>query len=115
MAPEDALVWTQRLAPAEDPVETFVAFGDAVMGEAIRAACDALGVHTEVGPTQLVEDTVGGCLLATHAPPDTVLIGAKLLVEVGAEGGAGEQEFEAYCHLLFDAKIVSAMLRTLGR
>jgi hypothetical protein len=85
------------------------------MGEAIRAACDALGVHTEVGPTQLVEDTVGGCLLATHAPPDTVLIGAKLLVEVGAEGGAGEQEFEAYCHLLFDAKIVSAMLRTLGR
>lgn len=115
MAPEDALAWTKRLAPAADPVATFVEVGDAIMAESIRAACNALNVNTEIGPTKLVEDTVGGCLLATHAPPDTVLIGAKLLVEIGQEGEADEQSFEAFCHLLFDAKIVSAMLRTPDR
>ena len=113
MAPEDALAWTRQLSPDADPIKTFLELGDAVLDESIRAASDVLGLTTEIGPAQLVEDSVAGCLLATHAPPDTVLIGAKLLVEVGQEGAASEREYEAYCHLLLEAKIVSAMLREL--
>lgn len=113
MDPADALAWARRLAPERDAIEVFVGAGEVVLGAALRAAGDALGIPTEVGPSQLVEDSLGGCLLATHAPPDTVLIGAKLRIETGAEDGDDEACHEAFCHLLLDAKLVSAMLRTL--
>ena len=113
MDPEAALAWARHLAPEADPLATFLGAGDVVLGAAIRAAGDALGLPTEVGACQLVEDTLGGCLLATHAPPDTVLIGAKLVVETGREGGDDEQQHEAFCHLLLDAKLVGAMLRSI--
>jgi len=113
MDPEDALAWARRLAPEGDAIATFLAASETVLGAAIRAAGDALGLPTEVGTCQLVEETLGGCLLATHAPPDTVLIGAKLQVETGEEGASDETCHEAFCHLLLDAKLVSAMLRTL--
>ncbi len=113
MDPEAALAVARRLAPEGDAIETFLGLGEVALGAAIRAAGDALGLPTEVAACRLVEDTAGGCLLATHAPPDTVLIGAKLQVETGAEGADDEERHDAYCHLLLDAKLVSAMLRTL--
>lgn len=113
MDPADALAWARSLSGDGDPIEVFLRASEVVLGAAIRAAGDALGVPTEVGPSQLVEDSLGGCLLATHAPPDTVLIGAKLQLETGDEGSEGETCHEAFCHLLLDAKLVTAMLRTL--
>ncbi len=113
MDPEAALAWARRLEPEGDAIATFLGAGDVVLGAAMLAAGDALGLPTEVGACRLVEDTLGGCLLATHAPPDTVLIGAKLQVETGEEGSDDEERHEAFCHLLLDAKLVSAMLRTV--
>jgi hypothetical protein len=113
MDPEAALAWARSLAPEADPIATFLGAAEVVLGAAIRAASDALALPTEVAACQLVEETLGGCLLATHAPPDTVLIGAKLQVETGQEGAASETQHEAFCHLLLDAKLVSAMLQSI--
>ncbi len=113
MDPEAALAWSRALAPGADAIATFLGAGDVLLGSVIRAASDVLGLPTELGACQLVEDTLGGCLLATHAPPDTVLIGAKLVVETGAEGAADEQTHDATFHLLLDGKLVGAMLQTI--
>ena len=107
MEPEQALAFARAADPDADAIDVFLDLGRYVLSGAFTAASDVIGLPTQIGEPSLIEYTMAGCLLATHAPPDTVVVGAKLLVEVDGV------DHDAFCHLLLDAKIVSVMLRTL--
>ncbi len=95
--PDDAqgLLAAAASAGASDPLARFTRLGTSII-ETLAPA--VLGTPIELVGPRLVEDSVAAALLQTHAPADTVLLSARLVVadEVRARGGV--------FYLLMDAK-----------
>ena len=68
----------------------------------------ALNREPDLGPASLMEESIAGCLIATHAPSDTVVVCSLLRLL------AGGQYFDANLYLLLDPKHMSAMLGALS-
>lgn len=108
MDPEDALAWARADSGSTDPVATYLEIGGRILSCVIEAASRTMGVPTEVGQARLEESSLVGCLLATHAPSDTVLIRTRVEIE------AGHQQLPAEVCLLMEPKIVSTLLGALS-
>ncbi len=108
MEPEDALAWARADGSEGDPVATYLDLAREVLSSVIISASAALGVETEIGRPKLVERTLGGCLLSTHAPSDTVLTSSRLRLQ------AGRMYYDASLHLLMEPKVMGAMLGALN-
>ena len=80
---------------AADPLGRFTRLGASII-EGLAPA--VLGAPVEAAAPRLVEDSVAAALLQTHAPADTLLVSARLVVadETHAWGGV--------LYLLMDAK-----------
>jgi hypothetical protein len=108
MEPEDALAWSRADGGGGSPIETYVALAGDVLGAVALTAAEALDVEIELGESRLEEESVGGCLLRTHAPSDTVVVASRLEIR------AGGQPLTAYLLLLMEPKVVSALLGALA-
>ena len=108
MDPEEALAWSLADGDQSRPVETYVELGETVLKSIADAAGEALGIEVEAGPSRLEETTVAGCLVATHAPPDVVLLSSRVEVRVAG------QWLSAELHLLMPPKVISRLLRALA-
>ncbi len=87
-----------------DPLVRFCELGVAIIHTLVH---DALGGHSQPSPPVLVEDTVAGTLLRTHAPADTALLSVRVVIadEQAARGGV--------LYLLLDPKSLAALTSEL--
>jgi len=109
LEPEEALAWARAHSSGDDDaVRTFVELGECALAAVVRAASSALGVETELCEASLQEHTLGGCLLATHAPSDTMLTSSRLRVT------SGGQLLDAHFYMLMEPKMMSALLGALS-
>jgi len=108
MEPEDALAWSLADGGRGTPVETYVTLGAAVLGAVVTCAAEALGVEVELGAPRLEEDSIGACLVRTHAPSDTVVVSSRIEVR------AGGQPAVAHLLLIMEPKVISALLGALA-
>ncbi len=108
MEPEDALGWACADGNRSDPVATYVELGGHVMEAVIEGAGRALGGESVLGPAKLMELSLAGCLIETHAPSDTVVVSSLLRLH------AGGQVLDANLYLLLDTKHMSAILGALS-
>jgi hypothetical protein len=107
MAPGDAMESARGLTPEAGPVEGYVDLGGQILEPVVEAAAKELGRAHEIGAPRLVEDTVGGCLLCTHAPSDTLLVSARILILDDDEGS-----WVSHLYLLLDSKWAGAFANT---
>jgi len=108
MDPEDALAWSLADGGDGPPVEAYLDVAGRVLEAIALTAAEAIGVEVELGAARLEEDTVGGCLLRTHAPSDTVVVSSRIEVR------AGGQTLPAQLLLVMEPKVVSALLGALA-
>ncbi|MCG8590186.1 MAG: hypothetical protein MJE66_12915 [Proteobacteria bacterium] len=109
MAPEHALAWIRSTPGGDDPLRTYVSLGRTVLRGGVHGLMHALQTEDqgELGAPSLVEDSVAGALLATHAPSDTALLSLALCVRMG------DQSWPAYLYTLLDPKAFSSLLAGL--
>lgn len=103
MDPEHALEWLQGPGPAGPELEHFLERCQRLMGELAGAAL-RFDAPCIVGPARLEEGSLAEAVVGTHAPSDTLVLGATL--HVGSEGG----DWPAVAILLVDPKPLLAHL-----
>lgn len=106
MAPEDALGWVRGdwgRDRAGGEIERFLALAGEVLRDCTAALAQAEGAVAALDAT-LAEDPVVAILLATHAPSDTLVLSAELLV---ADGETHRPTFLAW---MLDAKGLMGLL-----
>ena len=107
LEPEEALVWA-RVGDAPDPLDAFVALGRVLLEGVAASLSEVLRVETSLHDARLVE-TSEPCLLAeTHAPSDTLVVSARLRIEVRDEA------VSAVAHLLIEPKYFARLLSSLA-
>jgi len=102
LEPEDALFWL-RLIGSDDPLEDFVSLGRGLLEHAVSATAEAFGASAKPGPPRLVEDSVVAIVLGTHAPSDTLILGARIDLT------AGGRSLPVRIHLLFEPKVFETL------
>ena len=107
LEPEDALVWA-RMASAAEPLEGFLALGRGVLEGLATAIGEALRRATPLEEPRLREDSEPCLLAATHAPADTLVVSARLRVEVR------DETLGAAVHLLLEPKSFGRLLARLS-
>lgn len=113
LEPHDALRWVRVAAPDAEPLESFVWLGGCVLREWLAGLGRAFGVAPRLGRVALREDPVVAVALATHAPPDTAIVCARISVGWG-EDDVGEGRTLAAClYLLVEPKLLVSLLSGL--
>ena len=107
LEPEDALVWA-RVGGAPDPLESFVALGRLLLEGVAGALSEVLRGTTSFHDACLVETSEPCLLAATHAPSDTLVISARLRIDVRDEA------VSAVAHLLVEPKYFARLLSALA-
>lgn len=107
LEPEEALAWA-RVGGAPDPLETFVALGRVVLEGVAATLSDGLRMATAFHDARLVETSEPCLLAATHAPSDTLVVSARLRIEVRDEA------VSAVAHLLVEPKHFARLLSALA-
>lgn len=113
LEPHDALRWIRSAAPGEDPLAAFVEIGARVLAEWTTALARAFGVHACPGRAGLREDSVVGVALATHAPPCTALLCARLSLAQGDDDVGEGHSLPAFLYLMVESKLIAALLPAL--
>jgi hypothetical protein len=108
LEPEDALAWTLAGGDCANPLSKYVDLGGVVLRSIVEAAAAALGTASEAAEPRLIEDSLAGTLLGTHAPSDTVVMCSQIQVEVGP------LKLPAHLYLLMEPKMLSALLGALS-
>lgn len=80
MEPEDAFAWVLSKGSGPDPLESYVAAGAQILRAMIQETGVSLNAPVELGETTLREESLMEILVGTHAPSDTLLVSAKLLL-----------------------------------
>ena len=84
LEPENALAWARAVGPCPEPVDRFVALGEALLSPLVRSIAGILDpAEIEAGPASLEERSVIEILVGTHAPSDTVILSLVLAVMAG--------------------------------
>jgi len=110
LEPEEALLWAQRAeveGGGSSPIEDFVSLGHQVLEGLASAIADQLREDVRIADSRLVEESVLGILVGTHAPSDTVAVCARLLITVRGE------HLGACAYLLIEPKHVSRIFGAL--
>lgn len=98
--PEDALAWI-RCSPGDgDPIERYLVSAGRLVTGAVTAWGASMGVTFDFGAPSLCEDSVVGILLGTHAPSDTLIVSARLAIDVDGAARPG------HLHLMVDPKVL---------
>lgn len=107
LEPEDALAWAQT-ANASDPLAVFVDFARVVEEGVAAALGGVVRERTAFTGATLVETTEPCVLATTHAPPDTIVVSARLRIE------ARDVVLPAALHLLIARKQFTRLLTALS-
>jgi hypothetical protein len=108
MDSEDALAWVVSDGAKRDIVESFLQLGERVVDGLVEAAISLVDFQMGTGGSRYREDSITGCLLSTHAPPDTVAIGNSVKIR------SGGRELTGYLHILMEPKSMNQLLRGLS-
>ena len=108
MDPHQALAWIRSSESPGDPIEVFLHLGRTVLEEALVALAEGFRSHVEIGDASLEEQSVLTTLLATHAPPDTVILSADLGIQ------CSDRMLAASLFVLLDQKLLLTLLRNLA-
>ena len=108
MDPEEALAWSLADRDGRSPVETYVDLGGRVLQAVAEVAAESLGVEAQLSAARLEESTAADCLVATHAPPDVMMLSSRVEIRVSGQWLAAE------LHLLLPPKVLSQLLRSLS-
>ena len=101
LEPEDALAWA-RIGAGPDLLESFVALGRMLL-EGVAAALSEV-----LRGTTSFQDAEPCLLAATHAPSDTLVVSARLRIDVRDEA------VSAVAHLLVEPKYFARLLSALA-
>lgn len=107
LEPDDALLWAQT-ADRPDPVAAYLDFARAVEEGIAGALSGVLRERVACVAPRLVETTEPCLLATTHAPPDTVVVSARLRIE------ARDFVLSAAAHLLITPKHFTRLLTALS-
>jgi hypothetical protein len=108
MDSEEALAWVVADGAKRDIVESFLQLGERVVDGLVESATHLMDIQMESGGSRFREDSITGCLLSTHAPPDTVAIGNTVKIR------SGGCELTGHLHILMEPKSMSQLLRGLS-
>jgi hypothetical protein len=108
MDPHQALAWIRSGESQGDPIEVFLHLGRTVLEEALVSLAAGFRSHVEIGDASLEEQSVVVTLLATHAPPDTVIVSSDLGIQ------CSEGRLDASLFVLLDRKLLLILLRNLA-
>jgi len=109
--PRDALALLRRLsggigALGHAELARFVEAGGALIEGAVRALARA--ADGELSPARLVEDSLVGAVLGTHAPPDASVLSARL------ELALPERTLHGALYVIVEEKLLPALLEALS-
>lgn len=107
LEPEDALVWSTT-GDRTDPLAAFLAFGRGMLEGVATALRETLRDSVALVDAKLREDSEPCLLAGTHAPADTLVLSARLRIEVRDEILAG------VVHLLLEPKSFGRLLASLS-
>ena len=105
--PDEALLWSQ-LGGGSDPIQTYVSFGRALLQGFVSAFGELLGGEASFVGASLAESPELAMLVNTHAPSDTVVLSARLRLDVR------DEIFTAVSHLLVEPKYLGRLLSALS-
>ena len=108
MDPVEALAWVVADGSKRDIVGSFLEIGSALLEGVVDAAQSIMGENLAVGRSRFREDSIEGCLISTHAPPDTVAV--ESTVQIQACG----RILSAQLHVLMEPKSMSRLLQALS-
>lgn len=103
MASRNAVAWVRELAPSADPEQTFALQADSLLVSMIEAATASLGGSPVLGDAHFEESAFAACVAGTHAPLDTLLVQASILLP------SSEGQVVARLCLLLEPKAVDAL------
>ena len=107
MEPEEALLWA-RLAGSEDPIETVVGLGCALLSGIAVGFSEVLASPCEFRDARLVEEPELTMLVGTHAPSDTLVFSTRLRIDVR------DEVLTAHSHLLVKPKSLAQLMSALS-
>jgi hypothetical protein len=108
MDPDEALAWVVADGSKRDIVGSFLEIGSKLLGGVFDAAQSVMGAKLAMGPSRFREDSITGCLISTHAPPDTVAVNSTIQIR------ACGRSFSAQLHVLMEPKSMSRLLQALS-
>ncbi len=108
MESEEVVAWMSADGSRADIIGRFVDLGGRVLRGPVESARRLLGEPIELDDSHFVEDSLLGCLLATHAPSDTILIGSSLQIR------SGNRLLDAQLRLALEPKAISSLLTALS-
>jgi hypothetical protein len=79
MEPEDAFAWMLSSCRGEDPLESFVASGERIIREFVHST-GPTEPSPELAAGSLREESLMEILVGTHAPSDTLVLSARLVL-----------------------------------
>ena len=101
--PADALAWVRGGAPTEDPIARYLELAERVLVGCLGTLAAGIRAPVALAQPVLVEDSVVGILLATHAPSDTLVLSVQLTLE-----GTGLR-VPVFLYALVDAKLLTLL------
>ena len=108
MDPDEALAWVVADGSKRDIVGSFLEIGSKLLEGVVDAAQSIMGAKLAMGPSRFREDSITGCLISTHAPPDTVAVNSTIQIR------ACGRNFSAQLHVLMEPKSMSRLLQALS-
>ncbi len=95
------------LAALAGDVSRFRETAGALLAGAIEALGELASSPVEYAETSLADDSLIGLILATHAPPDAVVLSARVVLRLA------DRRIEGFLYLLLDAKPLEALVGRL--
>lgn len=100
LEPEDALAWVRSAPEPGDPIRGHLERSADLLARAVGGWGQSMGASFSFTEPTLCEDAVAGLLLGTHAPSDTLILSARLVLSIDG------RERSAWLYLMVDPKVL---------